>query len=92
MTEADIIQITRDAILLLLIVSSPLLLIAMGVGFAISLVQALTQIQEATISFVPKIIIMFLSLVFLLPFMTRQLVDFGNKLEPMIIEVGQSNE
>ncbi len=88
MTEADIIQITRDAILVLLIVSAPLLLIAMGVGLAISMVQALTQIQESTIAFVPKIMIMFVSLIFLLPFMTHQLVDFGNRLPALIIGVG----
>ncbi len=88
MTEADIIDVTQRAIVLLLVVSSPLLIIAMLVGLAISLVQALTQIQESTIAFVPKIIIMFASLIFLLPFMTHQLVDYGQKLEPMIIAVG----
>ncbi len=92
MTEADIIQITRDAIWLLLVVCSPLLIIAMVVGFVISLIQALTQIQEATIAFVPKIIIMFLSLMFLLPFMTQKMIDFGNRLSPMIIQVGASQE
>lgn len=92
MTEADIIQITRDAIMLLLIVSSPLLIIAMLVGFSISLVQALTQIQEATIAFVPKIIIMFVSLMFLLPFMTQKMIDFGNRLQPMIVEIGTARE
>jgi len=85
MTEADIISITRDAITVLLIVSAPLLVIAMLVGLIISFIQALTQIQEATISFVPKILIMFVALMFLLPFMTHQLTDFGNRLQPLII-------
>lgn len=88
MSEADIIQITRDAIMVLLIVSAPLLLIAMGVGLVISMVQALTQIQESTIAFVPKIMIMFVSMIFLLPFMTHQLVDFGNRLPELIVSVG----
>lgn len=92
MTEADIIQITRDAIMLLLVVSSPLLIIAMLVGFSISLVQALTQIQEATIAFVPKIIVMFLALMFLLPFMTRKMVDFGEGIGPRIVQIGSAQE
>ena len=88
MTEADVIQITREAIWLLLIISAPMLGIAMLVGFIISLVQALTQIQESTIAFVPKILIMFGSLIFLLPFMTQRLIDFSNELQPFIIGAG----
>lgn len=88
MTEADIIQITREAIWVLLVISAPILGIAMLVGFLISLVQALTQIQESTIAFVPKILIMFGSLIFLLPFMTQRLIDFSNELQPFIIGAG----
>lgn len=85
MTEADIIQVTREAIWVLLIISAPMLGIAMLVGFIISLVQALTQIQESTIAFVPKILVMFGSLIFLLPFMTQRLIEFTNQLQPLII-------
>lgn len=85
MGEADIISVTRDAIMVLLVVSAPLLLLAMGVGLVISFVQALTQIQEATISFVPKILVMFLAMMLLLPFMAHQLVDFSTRLQPRII-------
>lgn len=92
MTETDIIQITRDAIIVLMIVSGPILTIAMIVGLVISLVQALTQIQESTIAFVPKIMIMFLSLTFLLPFMTQKLTDFGNRLPDLIIQAGTAED
>lgn len=88
MGETDVIQITRDAIIVLLVISSPLLLVGMGVGLAISLVQALTQIQESTIAFVPKILLMFISLIFLLPFMTQRLMDFTERLQPLIIGAG----
>lgn len=88
MSEADIIQITREAIWVLLVISAPILGIAMLVGFLISLVQALTQIQESTIAFVPKIMIMFGSLIFLLPFMTQRLIDFSSELQPLIIGAG----
>jgi flagellar biosynthetic protein FliQ len=87
-SEADIIQITREAIWVLLVISAPILGIAMLVGFLISLVQALTQIQESTIAFVPKIMIMFGSLIFLLPFMTQRLIDFSSELQPLIIGAG----
>ncbi len=92
MTETDIIQITRDAIIVLMVVSGPILTIAMIVGLVISLVQALTQIQESTIAFVPKIMIMFLSLTFLLPFMTQKLTDFGNRLPDLIIQAGTAED
>lgn len=88
MNQADIINITQQAIVLLLIVCGPLLVIAMIVGLIISLVQALTQIQESTIAFVPKIMVMFVALIFLLPFMAQKMVDFGNRLPELIIQVG----
>lgn len=88
MSETDILEITQQALMVLIIISSPLLLIAMGVGLAISLVQALTQIQESTIAFVPKIIVMFASMIFLMPFMFHQLINFGAVLETLIIGVG----
>ena len=90
MGETDIINVTRDAITVLLIVSAPLLLIAMAVGLIISFIQALTQIQEATISFVPKILIIFVSMIFLFPFMVHQMTDFAERLQPMIIQAGTS--
>jgi len=88
MGDISVIEITRQAIIVLIIISTPPLLIAMGVGLAISLVQALTQIQESTIAFVPKILILFASLIFLVPFMAQQMVDFGLLIGPMIIEIG----
>lgn len=69
MSSADIIDFSRDGIMTFLKVGGPLMLIALGVGFAISLVQALTQIQEQTLVFVPKIIAICASMLLLLPFM-----------------------
>ena len=56
MTGAEVLDIARDAILTLVLVASPLMLIGLAVGVAISLIQALTQIQEMTLVFVPKIL------------------------------------
>ena len=91
MGESEVIGVTRDAIMVLMIVSSPLLLIGMGVGVLISFFQALTQIQEATIAFVPKILIMFVAMIFLMPFMAHQLMDFTNRLQPLIIQAGTAD-
>jgi flagellar biosynthesis protein FliQ len=69
MTAVDALDLARESIWVLLIVSAPVMLIALAVGTIIGILQALTQVQEATIVFVPKIITVFLCLLFLLPFM-----------------------
>jgi len=69
MTGPEVLEIARDAIWVLLQVSAPVMLIALGVGLVIALLQALTQVQEMTIVFVPKIIAIFVSLLLFLPFM-----------------------
>ncbi len=62
-TEELIVQMTSKALFLILMLSAPMLLSALGVGLIVSLIQATTQIQEQTLSFVPKIIATFLALV-----------------------------
>ncbi|MBN8937885.1 MAG: flagellar biosynthetic protein FliQ [Rhizobiales bacterium] len=69
MTPADILDVARDGILTVILVSAPLMIGGLVVGVAISLVQALTQIQEQTLVFVPKIIATFVILLVALPFM-----------------------
>jgi len=73
MTGAETLDVARDAIWTIVIVASPLLLVGLLVGVAISLVQALTQIQEQTLVFVPKIVAMLVTLVLALPFMADAL-------------------
>ena len=68
MTGAEVLDVARDAIVTLVLVASPLMLIGLVVGVAISLFQALTQIQEMTLVFVPKIIAIFVVLLIALPF------------------------
>ena len=69
MTGPEVLDVARDAIVTLVFVSSPLMLVGLFVGVAISLLQALTQIQEMTLAFVPKIIAMFGAMLLALPFM-----------------------
>ena len=73
MNGGEVIDVARDAILTLVLVASPLMLVGLAVGVVISLFQALTQIQEMTIAFVPKILAIFVSLLIALPFMAERL-------------------
>jgi len=69
MTGADIMDIGRDAITTLLYTAGPIMVVALGVGLVIALFQALTQIQEMTLTFVPKIVVIFLMLILMMPYM-----------------------
>jgi len=69
MTGPEVLDVSRDAIETMLLVSAPLMLVGLIVGVAISLLQALTQIQETTLVFVPKILAIFVALLVALPFM-----------------------
>jgi flagellar biosynthetic protein FliQ len=73
MTGPEVLDVAREAIVTLLVVSLPLMLVGLVVGVIISLVQALTQVQEATLVFVPKIIAVFVALLLALPFMADKL-------------------
>lgn len=88
MNEASIVELARESIIVLLQVCGPLMVIALVVGLVISLFQALTQIQEQTLTFVPKIVIMFLALLVLLPFMLSTLITFTERLIDRIVSLG----
>jgi flagellar biosynthesis protein FliQ len=68
-TGPETIDVARDAIMTLVLVASPLMIVGLVVGVVISLLQALTQIQEMTLVFVPKIIAIFVAMLIALPFM-----------------------
>ena len=69
MTGPEVLDVARDTIYTLVLVSSPLMLVGLVVGVIISLFQALTQIQETTLVFVPKIMAIFATMLIALPFM-----------------------
>ena len=69
MTGPEVLDVARDALVTLVLVASPLMLVGLAIGVIISLLQALTQIQEMTLVFVPKILAMFVALLIALPFM-----------------------
>ncbi|TCT13537.1 flagellar biosynthetic protein FliQ [Tepidamorphus gemmatus] len=80
MAGPEVLDVARDAIWTLIKVSAPLMLVGLGVGLVVALFQALTQIQEMTLVFVPKIIAMFLALIVALPFMSEALNGFMLRL------------
>ena len=85
MNGPEALDLARDGITTLLVVASPLMLIGLFVGVAIALFQALTQIQEMTLVFVPKIIALFVSMIVLLPFMAQALGAYMNRITQIII-------
>ena len=85
MNELDFIEISREGLIVMLKIGSPILLIALITGLSISLIQALTQIQEMTLAFVPKILVIFVSLLIFMPFMMSTLTGFSHRMFDRII-------
>ncbi|MCB1989860.1 MAG: flagellar biosynthesis protein FliQ [Geminicoccaceae bacterium] len=80
MTDLMVQDVARQAIWVMLKVGAPMMLVALVVGLCVSLLQALTQIQEMTLTFVPKILAMFMTLMVATPFMLATLVEFTQTL------------
>ena len=80
MTEATIVELGRNAFTLMMILSLPLLGVSLVIGLVVSLVQAVTQIQEVTLTFVPKILGVILVMALLGPWMLQQLLTFTTAL------------
>jgi flagellar biosynthetic protein FliQ len=89
MNEIEVIDIARDAVATLLLVSAPIMLVALLVGLAISLFQALTQIQEMTLTFVPKIVAVFLTILLSMPFILNSLTVFTESMFERITVIGE---
>ena len=83
-----VIELTTAAIELALKVALPLLLVGLAVGLLVSIFQAITQIQEQTLTFVPKIIVIMGAMLLLLPFMLSTLAGFTHQLMDRIVSAG----
>ena len=88
MTEADVVSLFREAITVVILIAGPVMLAGLCVGLVVSLFQALTQIQEMTLAFVPKILAIFGTLIVMLPFMLTTLSDFTHELVDHIVTLG----
>jgi len=80
MTDQDVIDLGRQALIAAMLVGAPVLLAGMVVGLVIGLLQALTQIQDQTVSFVPKIVVMLLVVGLCLPWLIEQMVQYSRDL------------
>lgn len=88
MTEIDVVQLGREGVWVAIRVGGPMLAAAMAVGLLVALFQALTQINEATLTFVPKILAVAAVAVLTAPFMVATLDGFAQELFDRMIAVG----
>lgn len=88
MNDAEVMEVAQQALLITVQISLPILMVGLIVGVAIALIQALTQVQEMTLVFVPKIVAIFMAMFFFLPAMMRTLVVFMEALAERIITGG----
>jgi flagellar biosynthesis protein FliQ len=80
MTPESVMSIGQHALLTLLLVSAPILLAALAIGLLVSIFQAATQINEMTLSFIPKLVGVFFTMVLAGPWMIAVLVDYVRRL------------
>lgn len=90
MSEATFIDLLQNAVWLVILLSAPILLVNLMVGVAISIFQAVTQIQEASLSFVPKLLASFLILLLAGPWMTQMVLDYSNRVFDTLVEVAKA--
>ncbi len=88
MNADHVLDIARESILVMIKIGAPIMIVALLVGIVIALLQALTQMQEMTLSFVPKVLAIFVTLLLALPFMTNTLIGFGEDLFRQIAMLG----
>lgn len=80
MNEADAIELLRDGIMVTLKISAPILLVGMIVGLIVSIVQTTTSIQEQTLTFVPKILAIFITIIVFASWFIQTMIDFTKEL------------
>lgn len=88
MTPQTVIAIAREALTVTLLVAAPMLVFGLVVGLIISIFQAVTQINEMTLTIVPKIVAVAVSLLIFLPWMINLLIDFTRHMFAMIPTLG----
>lgn len=88
MNGAQVLDIARDGIWVMVIVGAPMMAVGLLVGVVIALFQALTQIQEQTLVFVPKILAIFITLLIALPFMGATMSGYMTRLADLIVTGG----
>jgi flagellar biosynthetic protein FliQ len=88
MNQADVLEISRLTFLVILKAGGPIMAAGLIIGLIIAVFQTLTSIQEMTLTFVPKIIIIFAAVIVFMPFMMTSVIDFTNTLYDKIAGLG----
>ncbi len=88
MNETELVDMAREAIWLTVVISAPVMIVGLIIGVTIALVQALTQIQEMTLVFVPKIIAIFVTIFVLFPAFVAVMQGFMNEIADKIVGIG----
>jgi flagellar biosynthetic protein FliQ len=88
MNEVAIVEVGREALFVILKTAGPIMLSGLIIGLIIALFQALTTIQEMTLTFVPKILVIFVAIIVFLPFMMTTVIEFAQRLFDRMIALG----
>ncbi len=88
MNEVTVLEVGSEALYIVLLTAGPIMMAGLAIGLIIALFQVLTSIQEMTLTFVPKILVIFLSIILFLPFMMNAVTEFGRSLFDRIVGLG----
>ncbi|MGC4077409.1 MAG: flagellar biosynthesis protein FliQ [Rubrivivax sp.] len=88
MTGSVVLDVAREGLWVMILIGGPIMIVGLVIGVVIALVQALTQIQETTLVFVPKILAIFVTMLLTLPFMGSILGSYMNKIVDLIMNGG----
>lgn len=88
MNEAAVVEIGREALWVIIQVAGPIMMAGLAIGLTIALFQALTTIQEMTLTFVPKILVIFTAVILFLPWMMQVVTVFANQMFDRMISLG----
>lgn len=88
MNQVDVLEIGREALFIVIKIAGPIMAAGLAIGLVIALFQALTTIQEMTLTFVPKIIVIFVATIVFLPFMMTSLAEFTQGLFDRMVSLG----
>lgn len=88
MNEVDVLEIAREGMWVVIQTAGPIMMAGLVIGLVIALFQALTTIQEMTLTFVPKILVIFIALIVFMPFMMTTVIEFAQQLYGRIATLG----
>ena len=88
MNQADVLEVGREALMTILLMAGPIMAAGLAIGLLIALFQALTTIQEMTLTFVPKILVIFFAIIVFLPFMMTTMIEFTQRMFDRMIGLG----